>query len=176
MWMKLLGNRAAITSNHDENYIDFFQLRSLTMDTKIHMNASNALFHDFGSTRLRIHLRRSATLLRIGLRKQTIYEMKLLSSLWLLETGEMFEDFKEAYEHLKPMPTVSNCLIGEMKRSCRRQLLTRSRKTPSISLFFFKHHRNFSFNYHTHPLKLLSTLTISFTTFFTSTTMNSSSR
>ena len=47
MWMKLLGNRAAITSNHDENYIDFFQLRSLTVNTKIHMNAFNALFHDF---------------------------------------------------------------------------------------------------------------------------------
>ena len=60
----------------------------------------------------------------IGLLKQAIYEMKLLSSeldvdllnkcqmlysSWLLETGETFEDFKEAYEHIKTMPTVSNC-------------------------------------------------------------------
>ena len=47
MWMIFIGNRAAITSNHDENYIDSLQLRSLTMDTKIHMNAFNALFPDF---------------------------------------------------------------------------------------------------------------------------------
>ena len=87
------------------------------------------------STRLRIHLRRSVTHLSIGLLKQAIYEMKLLSSeldvdllnkcqmlysSWLLETGETFEDFKEAYEHIKTMPTVSNCLIGEMKRSNRK--------------------------------------------------------
>ena len=45
---------------------------------------------------------------------------QMLYSSWLLETGETFEDFKEAYEHIKTMPTVSNCLIGEMKRSNRK--------------------------------------------------------
>ena len=73
--MKLFGNRAAITSNHDENYIDFFQLRSLTMATKIHMNAFNALFPDFDFNTSQDPLAMvcyAVTHWSIGLRKQAI--------------------------------------------------------------------------------------------------------
>ena len=151
LWLKLLGNRSAIIGVNDDTYIDFFQLRSLSMDTKIHMNAFNSLFPDFDFKTSTDELARICYVVTnwsTGNQKQAIQDMKQLTqeiegdfldrcntlyASWILETGETLEEFLEAYNHLQSMQAVSDCLIGnEMHRKSSRKI------SNSTSLFLPK--------------------------------------
>ncbi|EAY01129.1 PIKK family atypical protein kinase [Trichomonas vaginalis G3] len=137
LWLKILGNRAAITGVHYDSYIDFFQLRSVTMDTKIHMNAFNAIFSEFteDSDDALPQICHAVTQWSMGNRKEAIDKIKSLSDTvegdladrchmlyasWLIETGESLNEFKEAYKQLQMMPAVSDCLLGNLKKSHRK--------------------------------------------------------
>ena len=137
LWLKLLGNRAAITGVHDNEYIDFFQLRSITMDTKIHKNTFNALFPDFKfeSSDPLAQICSVVTEWNTGNKKFAINQMKYLSknlegdlldrchilyASWLIETGETVEEFKDAFDHLREIPTIGESLMGDMKHSTRK--------------------------------------------------------
>lgn len=127
LWFRVLANRARIAGIRDSLYIDFFQMKSLTMGTKMHENAFNVLFPGFNPKSSPDLDRLCYVVMHwtIGEKERAKNEMKDLAnsiksdwkyrchefySTWLLETNDSKSSLLESYYHLMQIPIVSSLL------------------------------------------------------------------
>lgn len=128
LWFGIIANRGSIVPVQDENLIKFFQMKSVTLGTKIHTNAFDILFPAF-------HLANAPALHRVcwavakwnigekdvalGAMEQltrTISDRQLADRChffvanWLMETDDSLSGLKKAFEHLKSV------IEGEIKQ------------------------------------------------------------
>ncbi|EAX92448.1 PIKK family atypical protein kinase [Trichomonas vaginalis G3] len=141
LWLKILGNRATLTGAHrDISYIEFFNLKSQTMDTKLHMNSFNALFHGVDPLTTTDPLPRISYVVaqwNTGDKYKAMKEMDeickdvsgelvdrchAIYASWLIETGESINDFKLAFDNLKDNPVVTQFVSDTVNRLSQRKV------------------------------------------------------
>ena len=117
VWFGILANRASLVEICDDNLIKFFELRSVTLDTKIHINAFDMLFPNFNvNTAPDLHkVCYAVAHWNVGEKERAIAEMAHLTTTvsgdllrrcnllyvnWLLEKSDSYESLQKAYKHL----------------------------------------------------------------------------
>ena len=118
VWFSLLANRMRFIDVRDDNLIQFFQLKSATLGTKMHSNAFDLMFPEFEyDTAPDLHkICYCVAQWNIGEKEKALSEMcKLAESTtgeiqqrchyfcadWLLEKSEDVDTLKEAFRHLE---------------------------------------------------------------------------
>ena len=118
LWYQIITSRLKITGVTDDYLLNFFQLKSPTLGTKLHESAFSALFPNFefatapgidqlcyivtqwnmGNQQVALDGARALTETLTG---DLLLKSQLLYSTWLLEIDNSSESLKDAYRHLK---------------------------------------------------------------------------
>lgn len=137
LWLALLANRARIIDIKDDYLIQFFELKSPTLGTKLHLNAFELLFPDFVYETAPdiqkvcyIVARRS-----IGLHSEALSEMQNLAQTttgdlrkrchyfcadWILESSNDRESLQKAYDYLQVVANDIDNIFKEKTASERK--------------------------------------------------------
>lgn len=143
MWLEVIGNRLIITQKRDKSLIQFFQLKSISLGTKIHTNAFDIIFPKFDPVnspdldRL-CHVialwntgeKTKALEMTEELLKTIGPELKVQTNyfyaLWLLESDDTINMLRKAYEILE------STVFEMTKRRKSRGLITSHRSQSSF--------------------------------------------
>lgn len=148
LWFKILGNRVSITGVDSHVFlIDFFQLRSNTLGTQVHMNTFQVLFPGFNFSNSGPLARVCYAVVHwsIGERVKALSYMKELTqsltgyllerckrlyASWILEIGDTLDQFRDAFDILSSTDTLSDRLYDRIRYSKRKISSTTSHLLP----------------------------------------------
>ncbi|OHT15244.1 PIKK family atypical protein kinase [Tritrichomonas foetus] len=117
LWFGIIANRASLMEIRDENLIKFFQLKSITLGTKIHINAFDIIFPEFDINNAP-DLHKICYVVahwNVGEKRRALDEMEkltnsvkgeylqrcqLLYANWVLEIDDSIDSLNKAYQHL----------------------------------------------------------------------------
>ena len=134
LWLELIVNRVKITQKRDESLIRFFQLKSISLGTKMHHNAFDIIFPEFNFetasdlskltyavAKWNIGEKDKALQIMSQLRSGISPELKIKCdycyAVWVLESDDSVDALRTAYSALEPIvPALKSKPVTNIKR------------------------------------------------------------
>ncbi|OHT00556.1 PIKK family atypical protein kinase [Tritrichomonas foetus] len=149
IWFTLIANRIRITDIRESNIVNLFQMKSVTLGTKMHNNAFEVMFPDFQYDSAPDNHKLCAIVAKyvIGDKQKAIADMGKLSETisgplskqchyfyanWLIENDDSTENLKIAYKHLKQV-VVGNKAEQQSASEKRRRTRTFSNSSADFN-------------------------------------------
>ena len=154
MWFQLIGNRVLITNKHSPSLLQFFQMKSVSLGTKIHTNAFEMLFPDYNNesssdldklcyavAKWNIGEKADALKTIEELTKTVGPELKLRTNffyaLWILESDDTMNMLTEVYDVLKSTVKSMNAMQSPNKLKSNSSLKILPSRSAVLSTIGF---------------------------------------